>query len=201
MPARFVAAAVSLLTALACTGKQDPLAEHRATCEKLQKAGQLKKGLAVDVCAQQLKAAADANDPTLRAGEILDRLASLTSKGRGKKDESQMVAVRDAVGALTRLGKPAAATALQRMEASSDPDFRIAVAKSLVSTCVEDCGSGDFSCIVPALLEGVGDDKPAEVRRESEKGLLRCTGQEIGDDAAAWKKWWADRKGRASANP
>jgi hypothetical protein len=46
----------------------------------------------------------------------------------------------------------------------------------------------------------MGDDKPADVRRESEKGLMRCTGEQLGDDPAAWKKWWADRKQRGASS-
>ena len=188
-------AAVAAFVALAgCNRKPDPLAVHRTACEELQKGGQLKKGLSVEACAQQLKTSADASDPTLRAAEILDRLASLTAKGRGQSGEqSQIVAVRDAEFGLQVLGKPAAKVSLERMQASQDPDFRIAVAKALISICSIDCASGDYSCIVPALLEGVAADKPAEVRREAEKGLTRCTGQAHGDDPAAWKKWWAER--------
>ena len=199
MPAR-IAAALSLAALVACSKKPDPLAEHRAACQSLEKAGQLRKGLAVEACAEQLKRAADAQDPRVRAAEILDRLAALTAKGRGKEnDASQLIAVRDLIDNLQRLGKPSASTALQRLEASADPDFRIAVAKALVGACAEDCGTGDFSCIVPALLEGVGDDKPSEVRREAEKGLLRCTGQQLGDDPTAWRKWWASRKGAGAS--
>ena len=189
-----VAAVASFLVLAACNHKPDPLAQHRATCEALQKAGQLKKGLALETCAQQLRAAADAADPKVRAGEILDRLAALSAKGRGQAGEhSQIIAVRDAAFGLQQLGKPAVNVSLERMAASQDPDFRIAVAKALVGLCSEDCATGDYSCIVPALLEGVSADKPAEVRREAEKGLTRCTGQAHGDDPAAWKKWWAER--------
>src|SRR2546422_2059679 len=107
MPGRIAAVlsffALSFFAFAACGQKPDPLAAHRATCEKLQKAGQLKKGLAIDDCASQLKAAADASDPKLRSAEILDRLAALTAKGRGAKDESNTGAVRDLVQALQRL--------------------------------------------------------------------------------------------------
>src|SRR5438128_461160 len=178
MPGRIAAVpsffALSFFAFAACGQKSDPLAEHRATCEKLQKAGQLKKGLAIEECAKQIKAAADASDPKLRAAEILDRLAALTAKGRAAKDEANTAAIRDLVQALQRLGKPAAQPALARLEASPDPDFRIAVAKALVAVCSDDCGTGDYACIVPALLEGTSDDKPADVRREAEKGLMRC---------------------------
>jgi hypothetical protein len=197
MPGRI--AAVLFFLSTACAGKPDPLAAHRATCEQLQKSGQLKKGLALDACAQQLKAAADAADPRTHANEALDQLAAVVVKGRGSKDESQLAAVRAAVEAVQRLGRPAAPAALERMESSRDAEFRVAVAKALVNVCAADCGLADYSCIVPALLEGVSDDKPVEVRREAEKGLLRCTGQEIGDDPAAWKKWWAERKGRGAS--
>lgn len=192
-------AAVSILLAAACASRADPLAEHRSTCEQLQKSGQLKKGLDLEACARQLKASADAADPKTHANDALDKLAALIVKGRGSKDESHTAAVRDAVEALQRLGRSAAPLALKRLESSRDADFRIAVAKALVNVCMPDCGLADYSCIVPALLEGVSDDKPAEVRREAEKGLLRCTGQELGDDPAAWRKWWADRKGRGAS--
>jgi len=190
---RIAAVAASFVLA-GCNRKPDPLAEHRASCEALQKAGQLRKGLAVEACAQQLKVAADAADPQLRAREILDRLASLTAQGRGQSgDQSQISAVRDAAIGLQQLGKPVVAVSLERMAASQDPDFRIAIARALVGLCSEDCATGDYSCIVPALLEGVSADKPSEVRHEAAKGLTRCTGQAHGDDLAAWKKWWSER--------
>jgi hypothetical protein len=185
---------LTILSLAGCKRAPDPLAESRATCERLQKEGKLKKGLAIEECAKQVKEAADAHDPKLRAEELLTRLAALTAKGRGTTTESNQVAVRDAVQALQELNKPAVPAALARMKDSPDPDFRIAVAKALVAICANDCAFRDYDCMVPALLEGVGEDKPAEVRREAEKGLMRCTGEQLGDDPAAWKRWWAERQ-------
>jgi len=51
--------------------------------------------------------------------------------------------------------------------------------------------------VVPALLEGVGADKPAEVRQASVAALQSCTGKEYGDDASAWSNWWASARPHA----
>jgi len=61
-----------------------------------------------------------------------------------------------------------------------------------VAICSNDCLFSDWHCIVSALIEGVGEDKPSDVRREAEKGLMRCIGQQLGDDPAAWRKWWVE---------
>jgi hypothetical protein len=75
------------------------------------------------------------------------------------------------------------------------------VARLLVSACADDCTQNKFDSIVPGLLEGLSDDKPIEVRRESVKGLTRCTGQQLGEDGKAWREWWAAHpQGKALAS-
>ena len=194
-----IACLVALLASAACNRPPDPLAEHRTTCEKLQKAGQLKKDLTLEVCAQKLKAVADASDPRPKIDEVLSRISTLSSKARGAGDDAGKAAVRAASDELARLGKPAIKPALAKLESSIDPDFRLAVARGLVGACKSDCASGEFSCIVPALLEGAGADKPAKVRADSGEALRQCTGQAFGDEPAAWNKWFAEWKQRGAS--
>jgi len=175
--------------------KPDPLAEQRALCKELRSRSELRKGLSIDECAKELKDRAELDDPARKAQELVDRVVRLVQQGHGKPAAAEL---RDAIGELKTAGRPAVAPALSEMQSSIDPELRLALARVLVSTCAEDCSSGRYDCIVPALLEGVTDDKPADVRWESEKGLMRCTGQQLGDDPRAWRKWWADKQRRAS---
>src|SRR5438105_2283173 len=138
-----IAAATALICLASCKRAPDPLAEHRAACEKLQKAGELKKGLSIEQCASKLASAAVAVDPAKRADELLERLAALTAKGRGSSDQSHIVAVRDVVDAIARLGQAAAPAALAEMDAAGDSEFRIAVARALVDVCSDDSGKRD----------------------------------------------------------
>ena len=190
---------LSVLTWLVCaglsiaackSGPPDPLDEHRKACKDLESAKQLRAGLTVEECAKELKAAADARDPARRAEELTQRLAALVLAGKGSSDPSQRQELRDTMIAVQGLGKPAVPALQARMSGSQDPELRIAVAKALVHICGGDCNAQEWSCIVPALLEGISSDKPGEVRLESIKGLTRCTGKEFGDDAAAWRAWW-----------
>lgn len=189
-----------LLLPLACkAGAPDPLAEHRKTCQDLQDAKALRAGLTIDDCARELKARADLADPVRQADELIARISTLVGQGKGKADAAQQSELRDSVSKLKELGKPAVPATLAKMKQSGDADLRIALAKALVGICAGDCAERKFDCIVPALLEGTGEDKPHEVRLEAQKGLTHCTGEQLGDDPAAWKKWWAGAEGKSAA--
>lgn len=192
--------AICVFALSACKSTPDPLAEQRKTCEQLAADKQLKAGLSIDACAQQLKAQADAADPARRAEELVDRAQGLVLQGRDKRDAANQLELRDVLTALAGLGRPAVAPTLSRLKASNDPELRIALAKVLVSTCSSDCASARYDCIVPALLEGTTYDKPSEVRKESEKGLVHCTGEQLGDDPAAWRSWWAAHEAQVAAS-
>jgi hypothetical protein len=186
--------AAALCAVSACKQAPDPLEEQRKACRELDASKSLRAGLTVEECAKELKAAADARDPGRRAEELTQRLAALVLAGKSGTDAVQRQELRDTLAAVQGLGKPAVPALQQRMTGSQDPDLRIAVARALVNICGEDCAKQEFSCIVPALLEGTTTDKPAEVRLESIKGLTRCTGQGLGDDPPAWRAWWAQRQ-------
>ena len=187
-------APVSLAFSLACTKPPDPLAEQRALCRALEQSHQLRSGLSVDECARKLKETADLNDPARKAADLVDRIVQLAIQGRG----SERAEMHDAQESLQRIGRPAVTPALSRLQASPDSNARIALARVLVGICGEDCAERKLDCIVPALLEGTGDDRPPEARREAERGLMHCTGEQFGDDPAAWRKWWSDRLAQAS---
>ena len=36
-------------------------------------------------------------------------------------------------------------------------------------------------------------------RKQAEKALARCTGEQLGDDPAAWRHWWAGKEAQATA--
>jgi hypothetical protein len=182
------------LLALACTKTPDPLAEQRAQCRALEEKHELRPGLAVDDCARKLKEAADLSDPSRIAAELVDRIVHLATHG-GATDKAEL---RDAQDSLERIGRPAVAPTLLRLKANATGEARLALARVLVGVCGADCADRKFDCIVPALLEGTGDDLPPEARREAEVGLTRCTGEQFGDDPAAWRKWWSDRSAQAS---
>ena len=183
------------LAALACARAPDPLAEQRATCEQLYSQKALRAGLSVEECAKDLKARADLADPDRRASELIERVGRLIGAGKDKPSPGQQDELRDSLLALQGLGRPAAAPTLAKMKAATDKDLRIALAKVLVNVCAEDCAGGRYDCIVPALLEGISEDKPSPVRLQAERGLQRCTREELGDDPAAWRAWWAARLG------
>jgi len=182
--------ALLLLLAFGCNRTPDPLAEQRRTCARLAEQKSLRAGLSVDDCAKELKERADLADPGRRAEELVDRIARLVTAGKVKPAPAEL---KDAQLSLQALGRPAVAPTLAKMRSSSDADVRLAVAKVLVNLCASDCAAAKYDCIVPALLEGVGDDKPADARREVERALLRCTGEQIGDDPSAWRRWWASK--------
>jgi HEAT repeat protein len=184
----------SLALSISCQKPPDPLAEQRAVCRALEQNHQLRAGLAVDECAQKLKETADLNDPARKAVDLVDRVVQLAVTGR----QSERAELRDALDSLQGLGRPAVTPALSRLLASPDSNARLALARVLVGICGQDCAERKFDCIVPALLEGTGDDRPPEARREAERGLMRCTGEQFGDDPAAWRKWWSDRSAQAS---
>jgi HEAT repeat protein len=182
------------LIALGCTKAPDPLADQRALCRALEQQHELRPGLGVEECARKLKEAADLDDPGRKAADLVDRIVRLATDGRatGKAE------LRDAQESLQRIGRPAMVPALSRLQATPDPGARIALARVLVGICGPDCADRKFECIVPALLEGTTDEVPPEARREAERGLYRCTGEQFGDDPAAWRKWWSDRSAQAS---
>jgi hypothetical protein len=187
-------APVSLAFSFSCAKPPDPLAEQRALCRALEQNHQLRPGLGIDECARKLKETADLNDPVRKAAELVDRVVQLAMEGR----LSERTELRDAQDLLQRIGRPAVAPALSRLQASPDSNARLALARVLVGICGQDCAERKFDCIVPALLEGTSDDRPPEARREAERGLLHCTGEQFGDDPAAWRKWWSDRSAQAS---
>jgi hypothetical protein len=188
-------ALVASLPFAGCKKAPDPLEQHRALCRSLAEGKQLRQGLSVEECARELKARADLADPGRQAAELVDRVTHLVTAGRG---EPQKTELRDALDALLRIGRPAVAPALARLRGSGDPDVRLALARVLIGVCAGDCAEKKFDCIVPALLEGTSEDKPSDVRREAERGLLRCTGEQFGDDPTAWRAWWAERSAQAS---
>jgi hypothetical protein len=189
-------AAALLVCCLAAGCRRDPLGEYRATCSKLRDEDALRPGLSLDDCAGELKSRADLADPARRAEELVDRIARLVVEGSGKPTRLEL---RDALADLKELGRPAEAPALLRLRSSTDAELRIALARVLVGICADDCARRRFDCIVPALLEGTGEERPPEVRVESEKALARCTGERIGDDRAAWRAWWARSDGAGTA--
>jgi hypothetical protein len=189
-----LSAPVLLALSLSCQKPPDPLAEQRVLCRSLEQGHQLRPGLSVDECARKLKEAADRDDPARKASDLVDRIVQLAIQGK----ESDRTELRDAQGSLQRIGRPAVAPALSRLLASPDSNARLALARVLVGICGDDCADRKFECIVPALLEGTDDDRPPEARREAERGLMRCTGEQFGDDPTAWRKWWSDRSAQAS---
>src|SRR3954468_14829860 len=182
-------AALLLAFSLSCQKPPDPLAEQRALCRALEEHHQLRAGLSVDECARKLKETADLNDPARKAAELADRIVQLATHGRA----TEKVEMRDAQDSLQRLGRPAVAPAMSRLQGTPDAVARIALARVLVGICGSDCADRKFDCIVPALLEGTTDEVPPEARREAELGLYHCTGEQFGNDASAWRKWWSDR--------
>jgi hypothetical protein len=188
-----IACLLALLTT-ACTKTPDPLADQRAQCRALEDKHELRPGIGVDECARKLKEAADLTDPSRKAAELVDRIVHLATHG-GASDKGEL---RDAQDSLERIGRPAVEPALSRLKANATAEARLALARVLVGVCGADCADRKFDCIVPALLEGTGDDLPPEARREAEVGLTRCTGEQFGDDPVAWRKWWSDRSAQAS---
>lgn len=186
---------MALAAVSGCKRPPDPLADQRALCKSLEERKQLRAGLTLDQCAQQLKAADDLKDPALRADELVDRVSALAaaSKGNGSLE------LTDTLTALEQIGRPAIPATLAKMKSSGNADARLALAKVLVATCAQDCAEARYSCIVPALLEGLGDDKPGDVRRKLEVTLTHCTGEQLGDDPAAWRSWWASKEASQAA--
>lgn len=189
---RVLVALAAVACASACKRPPDPFAAQRAACAQLAAAHQLRAGLTVESCARELQQRQDAADPARHAEELAVRAEALVQQGRVTPTPAQREELRQVLAELQGQG-PAAIAPLQARLRSSDADLRIAAARVLVSLCAGECGEGSLACIVPALLEGTGDDRPPEVRRESMKGLRHCTGAEIGDDPAAWRRWWAER--------
>jgi len=189
-----LSAPVLLAFSLSCQKPPDPLAEQRALCRALEHNHQLMPGLGVDECARKLKETADLDDPARKASDLVDRIVQLAIQGKA----SERTELRDAQDSLQRIGRPAVAPALSRLQASPDSNARLALARVLVGICGDDCADRKLDCIVPALLEGTSDDRPPEARREAERGLARCTGEQFGDDPSAWRKWWSARSAQAS---
>lgn len=179
----------------ACKRGPDPLADQRALCRSLEENKQLRPGLTVEKCAAELKAAADLKDPARRAEELVDRAVSLSSASRAPGN----VELQDTLAALEQLGRPAVPATLSRLKSSTNAEARLALAKVLVATCAGDCAEAKYSCIVPALLEGLGPDKPGDVQRKVEASLAHCTGEQLGDDPQAWRSWWAAKEGAQAA--
>jgi hypothetical protein len=195
------AASVYLVAILALTGCKrtpDRLDAERAQCRALAEAKQLRAGLGIEECAVQLKAVADAADPAVRAGELMDRAQAIISESRGTGAFLQHREVSRILANLEEMGRPAVPAMLRRLSASRDPDLRIGIARVLVVLCSEDCGQRKWDCIVPAMLEGTTSDKAPEVRLSATRGLARCTQQPFGDDEAAFRRWYAEQAATAS---
>jgi hypothetical protein len=138
-PAR-LSFALALLSLAACKSAPDPLAAEKAQCQALAQQKELKSGLTVAECAKRLKEASDANDPALRANELLDRVQGLVAAGKaGPQSASQRQELTDALSSLQELGRPAVPPLLKKLSSAQDPDLRIAVARVLVTLCSEDC--------------------------------------------------------------
>ena len=188
------AVVAAALASSACKHADDPLEPFRKQCTDLQTQGALKAGLAIDDCAKALKVTADENDPATRAEGLIARMQALVNQGAGKPGPQQDE-LRVVTAEVQTLGKPAAPVLQSHLAASHDPDLRLALANAMIGICFDDCTAQKYDCIVPALLEGMAADKPAEVRQVSVVGLTRCTGKSYGDDPAAWTNWWASVKG------
>jgi hypothetical protein len=196
-PALFVV----LVLASACknAGAADPLAEQRKTCQQLANDKQLRAGVSVDDCARQLQQAESRVEPGRQAEELADRLQQLVAASHQRPDPSQEEQLNLVVSKLQGLGRAAVPPALSMMTTSIDPDLRAPLARVLTTVCAADCAAHKFDCIVPALLEGTSDDKPADVRRDSAAALAHCTGETVQGEASAWRKWWTDREARGPA--
>lgn len=188
-----------LTSACKNAGAADPLAASRKTCQQLAADKQLKAGVSIDECAQRLQAAEARVDPGQKADELVDRLQELVTASHQHRDPAQDEQLNVVVAKLQGLGRAAVPTALSTMSSSIDPDLRAPLARVLASACAADCGARKFDCIVPALLEGTSDDKPADVRRDSAAALARCTGAQVAGEPAAWRKWWAEHEPRGAS--
>lgn len=175
----------------ACQQKADPLSEQRAACQALADRKELKSGLTVEECAQKLKAAAEANDPARKAEERVQRLAALVLAAKGSEEPARLQEIRDARLDIEALGRPAVPSLQARLKGSQEPAVRAEVARVLVRLCADECKQEKQACLVPALLEGVGADRTEDVRKESFEYLANCTGKSLGQDAQAWRSWWA----------
>jgi hypothetical protein len=189
--------ALVAVCAAACNRSPDPLASYRATCEQLATQKQLKTGLTVEECAHQIKENADRNDPNRKAQELVDRLSRLSAQSDGKPVANE---VRDSLNQLAALGRPAVPVLLAQLKTSKDSQLRFALSRVLANTCAADCGFGPFDCIVPALLEGMSAERPADERHQAAQDLLTCTGEKFGDDGAAWRKWWSEKSSRTASS-
>lgn len=197
-PALVVVLALSFLAACKNAGAADPLAEARKTCQQLSADKQLRSGVSIDDCARQLQSTAQKPDVSREADELTDRLQQLVAASHERRDPAQEQQLNTVVSRLQGLGRAAVPASLAMMTSSIDPDLRAPLARVLASACAADCHARKFDCIVPALLEGVSEDKPADVRRDSALALSRCTGANVQGDPSAWRKWWADREARAT---
>jgi hypothetical protein len=182
---------VPLLVLTACQQQADLLAEQKAACKELADKKELRAGLTIDECAKQLKAAAEASDPVRKAEERVQKLAALVLANKGSTDFAKQQEVRDARLDVERLGRPAVAPLQARLKGSQDPAVRVEVARVLVRLCADECKGEHPNCLVPALLEGIGKERPVEVRAESFEALATCTGKTLGQDEQAWRSWWA----------
>jgi hypothetical protein len=193
-------------TLAACPRQPDGLDEQRAACRDLIERKQVKDGLGLEQCAQQLHAAAVAQDPARKAEEVVQRFAAQALASQGSSDPGQRQDLGDAAFAVERLGRPAVAPLRARLSGSGDPAVRREVARLLVRICWNDCREQKLDCVVPALLELLGPDlppqapplgpaqqQPEEQRAEALTRLANCTGRELGQDPAAWRAFWASR--------
>jgi len=47
---------------------------------------------------------------------------------------------------------------------------------------------------VPALIKALGEDQDADVRKYAAWALEAITGQDFGEDAARWQRWFEEQK-------
>ncbi|MBI3271819.1 MAG: HEAT repeat domain-containing protein [Planctomycetes bacterium] len=90
-----------------------------------------------------------------------------------------------AAGALGRLRAKEAAGPLVELLDNANWHIRSAVIEAL--TALREAKA------VPALIERV-DKESGRLRAEVVSSLVSLTGQKLGGDGAAWKKWWKDHK-------
>jgi hypothetical protein len=108
----------------------------------------------------------------------------------GDEDEGVRMA---AVFALGDMGPEAVPGLIQALEAE-DAEVREAAA-----TVLGEIGP-EAAEAVPALIETLDDGRPS-VREAAAEALVDITGQDFGEDAATWRRWWEEHQPDTPAPP